>query len=174
MFDIKNVKTRRLVIVGVVSLVLIVSMIIAVYFIFIKTDTHVRKPEVYLQKLKNDIYIKPGQFSSMKSDYPNITLATTQQIEQALKDGLKMCGHGMAVDNNNKEFAVYVKAGPGSILEPPGITGQYCASQGLDLNSPQTANKIWVYGVKPSNGTVGVYRFSAEKWSQYDALPTGR
>ena len=71
-------------------------------------------------------------------------------------------------------LAVYVKAGPGSIQPPGNIMDKYCASQGLDLNPPQTANQIWVYGVKPSNGTVGVYRFSAEKWSQYDALPTGR
>jgi len=33
---------------------------------------------------------------------------------------------------------------------------------------PSTFSNIWVFGVKPPNGTLGVSRFSKEKWSQFD------
>ena len=182
MFDFKNVKQKTLVITGIIfSIVLIVG--IAIFFLFKNTTppktttlpktttppkTSGLRPEVYLRRLGSRIL--PGQFEGIKRLFPNITLATMQQINQALIEGLKVCDNGIAIDNG-RELIAFTRSGPGSLN-----TSSWCSEgtpfvKELVLSGSDSSN-IWVFGVKPQNGHVDVYPFSALKWSQHDPLPS--
>ena len=188
MFDIKNLKTRRLVIIGVVSSIVLIVSIIAVYFIFIKdtpvkrvttaktvtpvrTGTPVGKPEeVYLQSFKEGMTLDyAGQFERVKKlIFPgqNITLATIQQINEAFDKGLKACNAALGLDNNGKEKMIAARPGPPNII---GLSSVCTQARAVDI-VPDIGNikNIWVYGVKPSKGTKDVFPFSPSKWSQFD------
>ena len=174
MFDIKNVKPKTMLITGVVSsVVLIIVVIVIILLIKNSKNKNSGRKEVYLQALKPGIKIKPGQsFSSLKSEYSNITLATVQQLEEALKSGLKVCEYGLAIDKGNKEIVAITIPGPGSLNTNPDSScgGPQRISVSL-ISEYNHAVNIWVYGVKPPNGTVGVSRFSIPQWSQFDPLP---
>ena len=186
MFVIQNVKPRTILIVGGVSCIILILVGIAIFFLIKPSPTikpSTTKPsstikpsptgreEVYLYNMR-DIMIEPGQFEEEKANiFPNnsnITLATIQQIKEALAMGLETCDSGIAMDMNTEIFA-FVAPGEKSMNTNPACF----TSQRVDVfqMSNIITSNIWVYGVKPPNGTVGVSRFSIEKWSLYDPLP---
>ena len=74
----------------------------------------------------------------------------------------------MAINTDNKEVYVASYPGSGSMDNNPVCTQrQYVVLAPGPTGS--SINTIWVYGVKPPNGTPGVARFSTQKWSQYDS-----
>ena len=173
MFDFKNVKQKRLVITGIIfSIVLIVG--IAIFFLFKNTTppkTTTAK-EVYFQSFKEGMMLDfAGQFQSVKKlifpDNPNITLATMQQIKEAVSKGLKICNGGLGLDDNGKEVMITVRPGPPNIT----VLAPLCTqTQSFDI-IPNFVNikSIWVFGIKPKppNNTEGIARFSILKWSQF-------
>jgi len=130
------------------------------------------REEVFLQILSGGMYIAPGKFQEVKESIfpnnPNITIATIQQIKEALAMGLETCDGGIVMDNNTEVFA-FISPGAKSMNTNPACF----TSQGVEVfKMPNiTTPNIWVYGIKPVKGTSGVSRFSVEKWSLYDPLP---
>jgi len=130
------------------------------------------REEVFLQTLSGGMSIVPGKFEEVKErifpNNPNITIATIQQIKKALGMGLETCDSGIVMDMNTEIFA-FVSPGAKSMNTNPACF----SSQGVEVfQMPNiTTSNIWVYGIKPVNGTLGVSRFSVGKWSLYDPLP---
>ena len=125
-----------------------------------------------------------GQFQNIKSstpEYSGITLATISQIQEALRNGLMVCESGLAIDNNNSEVIATTATGGSPINATSldsGSTGNATSpSPGscfrtkavyFDFGRGFTTRFIWVYGVKPPNGTFGILPFAYERWSFYD------
>ena len=100
---------------------------------------------------------------------PNITLATVNQINDALAMGLKVCDTGIAKDNFGNDTFATTTPGQGSMNPMTQCLGQPGVST-LTPRGQTTSNNVWVFGVKPVNGTQGVSRFSTGQWSQFDGL----
>jgi len=184
MFNIKNVKPQTILIVGVVSSVVLVGIVIFVVFKESKKSSQISstppirplptgREEVYLQILDGGMRVKKGQFNSLKatifSNNPNITLATIQQIRNSLANGLKVCDAGLALDDMGMEIIANVTPGYGAMTSMTMVQQACVGSQEIITDRPD-AFGIWIYGVKPPNGTPNVKRFSTEKWSQYYSL----
>ena len=128
--------------------------------------------EVYLQALTSEIPL--NIFDRLKASFfpsnPNITLATVDQINNAMRSGLKVCETGICKDNSNTDIFVNVSPGRGSIDAGGSIAqSSWCDNFGVTFQAPRsgTSKFIWVFGVKPPEGTRFVSRFSTEQWSQY-------
>ena len=132
-----------------------------------------RTKEVYLQSLNGNM-ISPGGFEQEKArifpSNPNITLATVDDIANAKTKGLKVCDSGLALDEMGKEMHLLITPGPGPGL-PPDAKPMCTEIERFEVLEEPSLN-IWVYGVKPSNGTLGVSPFAQGRWSQYDVLPS--
>ena len=180
-------KPKTILIAGVIfSIVLIVGIVI---FFLTKNTTpnntaqkvtknttpnNTAQKEVYLQSF-NMWLDYPYNFKEVKRlifpTNPNITLATLQQVKDAMtKGGLKVCAGALGLDNNGMEEIILARPGP------PDIQGlASLCTKDLDVRvSPVRSDgikEIWVYGVKPKKATVeakGISPFSPSKWSQFD------
>ena len=135
------------------------------------TQAPTGREEVYLQDLGGFRSIQ-GLSESIKSRISPNNIATVQQIEQALNSGLKVCDSGLAIENG-LGLVVATRAGPASIDRNGSIMSRdaWCSQQPLALKTTiGTIGHVWVFGVKPAINTVGISRFSTEKWSMYDSL----
>ena len=176
--DIKTVKPRTMLIVGVVSSIVLVIVVCVVIFLVLNAKKSTsKKPvpttkqpsnpvgnqEVYLMTLSS--FMKGGT-NTFKPTYPNLNLATKEQIQSALTAGLGVCATGFAKDNNGTEIMIDVT--PGAQTFNANLDS--CKSkQGITiLPSSLGSDVAWIYGVKPPNGTPGILAFSRSKWSQYN------
>ena len=190
MFDLKNVKPKTLVFLGVVSSIVLVIVGVGIFLLLKSKNkespvTHVGPKtipagakEVYLQSLNGGITVAAGKFEGMKAKIfpsnPNISLATVDEIGKAIAKGLKVCAAGLALDDMGKEIQLLITPGPDSDSGLPPDSKPMCTEMQRFEVLEEPSFNIWVYGVKPSNGTEdakGVLPFSLGRWSMYNALP---
>ena len=161
--DVKNVKPKTMLIVGVFSsIVLLIVVSIVMFFVLnskkstseksvptttqpVKTVAPVKREEPYILFLN-----KPIKVGTFKLNYPDLNLATNQQILKARYEGgeTTLCLSGLALNEFNTE--VHLTCGIGDKIQ----TEDYFA---------------WIYGIKPPVGTPNIMNFSKDgRWSMYD------
>ena len=149
--------------------------------------------EVYLQFFNNETFSPSNvaEFNRIKQKYPNINLATTDQIKASLEAGSMVCEAGLANLRDpvkSTDSLVIATSAPGNQASnrpsnlncvPSEKTGHSWRTKGVYLleNPPLgggSTSYMWLYGVKPAKGTPGVFDFKSGKWSQFDPEPPSR
>ena len=124
----------------------------------------VRNQEVYLMTLSS---FMRGGTNTFKPTYPNLNLATKEQIQSALTAGLGVCTTAMGKDSNGNEIIIDVTPGAQTFNK----NFSECTSKQEITILPGSfgSSNAWIYGIKPSKtADPTVLAFSGSKWSQYD------
>ena len=145
--DLRKLIQKQKMIVGAVAFLILILILIAVYFLFIKKNGSVK--EVYYAD-KAGTNATRYQFSS-KNDaesYANSLGGTLANLEQLIKahggaQNMDICWFGWASDGK-----VYTVSQPGH------IAGSACDGINSGVTQQSVTNAgAWVYGVKPSSYT---------------------
>ena len=164
MVDFKNVKPQTILIVGVISSVVLIIVGVGIFLLLKSKNKESpvkqvggRSPEVYLQTFP--MKFTPGDFGPSKN-FPNITLATKQQLKEAIDNGFKGSGGAIGLNDKNEEVSLFILGGT-TITE----LSKAQATQTVPVHKTEN---VWVFGIKPIKNEPNVFPFSELKWSRFD------